>query len=109
MPLTLDITRGVQPLSDHRLRRSATLVRDEARALADADPADAGRYRQAASGLEAALRDGGNRETILRVSPFVIERSGRFRTIVEMIEDEPGDDEARRRLARLLLRALEWR
>ena len=56
----------------------------------------------------AFLGAGPGRAEILGGSPYVIERSGRARTIVEMIEHEAGDDEWRLRLSKLLLRALVW-
>ena len=91
---------------------AAAIVRDAAEALADEarDAAEAARYLLAADRLSRGARLARvGRRRLLLASPAVIERSGRTRTLVEMIEAEPGDDEARLRLAKLLLRALVWR
>ncbi|WP_435007048.1 hypothetical protein P12x_004452 [Tundrisphaera lichenicola] len=50
-----------------------------------------------------------SRRRLLEASPAVLERSRRSRSLIEMIEAEPEDDEVRLRLAKLLLRALVWR
>ena len=71
---------------------------------------ESARYRLAADRLARALESPRvGRSRLLLASPAVLERSGRSRTLVEMIEAEPDDDEARLRLAKLLLRALVWR
>jgi hypothetical protein len=94
---------------DDPLRDAARLVIQAARSLAEgATGPDAAWYGSAARDLSAGLAGGPGRAEILAASPYVIERSGRPRTIVEMIEHEAGGDEARLRLARLLLRALAW-
>ncbi len=45
-------------------------------------------------------------DRLIEVGPFVKERSGQQRSLVEMLVIEPGDD--LRRTARLLLRTLDW-
>jgi hypothetical protein len=89
---------------------AAALVHDAALTLAeDADvAADRGRYLGVAVRLGMVLDVRSTRAQILMASPYVVERSGRVRTLVEMIEDEPGDDASRLRLVTLLLRALTW-
>jgi hypothetical protein len=77
-------------------------------ALAHETAGDPSRYRSVAVSLANALANRRNRPGILAASPYVVERSGRVRTLVEMIEHEVGDDASLIRLSRLLLRALEW-
>jgi hypothetical protein len=91
------------------IRHAARLVLEAARSLAeDAAGGDAARFGPVARQLSDVLGDGAGRAEILAGSPYVVERSGRARTIVEMIEHVAGDDESRLRLARLLMRALIW-
>jgi hypothetical protein len=91
---------------------AANIVRDAADELAEAtlDASESARYRVAADRLAAVLgspRVG--RLRLLGASPALTERSGRNRTLVEMIGEDPGEIDARVRLAKLLLRALRWR
>ena len=91
---------------------AAGIVRDAAEALADEarDASESARYIYAADRLATALgspRVG--RQRLLTASPALTERSGRNRSLVEMIEAEPDDDDHRPRLAKLLFRALLWR
>jgi hypothetical protein len=89
---------------------AAALVHDAALTLAlDAsDAAQCQRYLGVAARLGLTLEEQPCRPAILAASPRVVERSGRVRTLVEMIEDQPGDDASRSRLVMLLLRALIW-
>jgi hypothetical protein len=111
MPVLLPI----RPSTDHippDLRLAAIIVRDAAEALAEEarDASDAARYLLAADRISTVLdspRSG--RERFLLASPALTERSGRNRTLIEMIEAEPADDDYRLRLAKLLFRALLWR
>ena len=97
------------PSPDDAIRHAARLVLEAARSLAeDAGGGDVARFGSAARRLSAVLEAGPGRAEILAASPYVIGRSGRARTIVEMIEHEAGDDESRLRLAKLLMRALVW-
>jgi len=94
------------------LRLAAAIVQAAAEALATeaTESREASRYLLAADRLSAALDSPRtNRHRVLRASPAVTEQSGRFRTLIEMIESEPGDDASRIRLAKLLFRALLWR
>jgi hypothetical protein len=81
---------------------------EAALSLADEATGDSARYRSVAESLADALAARRDRIGILAASPYVVERSGRVRTVVEMIEHEAGDDAALARLSKLLLRALEW-
>jgi hypothetical protein len=68
------------------------------------------RCRAVAEALTRALAvPHARRADILDASPSIFDPSGRIKTLVEMIEEEDGDDAAKLRLARLLLRAIEWR
>jgi hypothetical protein len=90
---------------------AARLIVMAARSLANDHTVtvDASLCRAAAASLAGALaRPLVHRADILAASPFVVERSGRSKTLVEMIENEDGDDAAKIRLARLLLRAIDW-
>ena len=49
------------------------------------------------------------RSLLLYASPRVVERSGRVKTLIEMLEQEAGDSAYLARLARLLLRSIQWR
>jgi hypothetical protein len=91
---------------------AASIVRDAAEALADEarEASESARYLLAAGRLESALgspRVAGQR--LLLASPALTDSAGRNRTLVEMIEEDPGDDADRLRLAKLLFRALIWR
>jgi hypothetical protein len=94
--------------ADVAARRAARLVMEAALSLANETTGDPSRYRSVAESLAAALAARRRRLGILTASPYVVERSGRVRTVVEMIEHEAGDDAALARLSTLLLRALEW-
>jgi hypothetical protein len=89
-------------------RRAARLVMGASLSLAHETTGDSSRYRSVAVSLANALAARRNRHGILAASPYVVERSGRVRTLVEMIEHEVGNDAALIRLSRLLLRALDW-
>jgi hypothetical protein len=93
---------------DDPSREAARLVMEAALSLAHGTAGDSARYRSVAESLAESLAARRDRGGLLAASPYVVERSGRVRTVVEMIEHEEGDDEALLRLARLLLRALEW-
>jgi hypothetical protein len=99
-------------LSAEPILSAARLVVRAARSLVT-DPAveiDAGRCRAIADSLARALaRPHANAVDILKVSPFVYERSGEVKTIVEMIMNIEGDDATKFQMGRLLLRALDWR
>jgi hypothetical protein len=92
---------------------AARIVQKAAEALASesSEVAVISRYLLAADRISAVLdspRPG--RQRLLKASPALTERSGRSRTLIEMIEAEPDedDDETRFRLAKLLFRALIW-
>jgi hypothetical protein len=88
----------------------ADLVHDAALELAGraGDASDRDRYLEVAVRMGIALEARTTRAIILAASPSLVERSGRVRSLVEMIEDEPGDDASRFRTAKLLMRALIW-
>ena len=93
-------------------RTAAIIVRDAAGALAEEarEAADVARFLLAADRISAVLGSPqAGRQRFLLASPALTERSGRNRTLIEMIEAEPGDDDYRFRLAKLLFRALLWR
>jgi hypothetical protein len=99
-------------LASRELLHAASLVRDAAEALAEEsrEAAESTRYFFAADRLDMALgllRVG--RRRLILASPALTELSGRSRSLIEMIEADPGDDAARLQLAKLLLRALIWR
>jgi hypothetical protein len=99
-------------LASRELLLAASIVRDAAEALAEEsrEAAESARYFFAADRLDMALgllRVG--RRRLILASPALKERSGRTRSLVEMIEAETGDDDARFKLAKLLFRALIWR
>ena len=88
----------------HVAAMAARSLIDDATIVADARRLDA-----VDRSLSAALADpDALRADILDASPFVVERSGRVRTLVEMIEDDEAQGAERLRLAMLLLRAIEW-
>ena len=110
-PVSLTPNPASAPASAE-LVHSAGVVRDAARFLAEqsADGPESARFRHVADRLASALDSTRlGRLRLLTTSPALTERSGRNRTLIEMIAEEPGDDEARLRLAKLLLRALNWR
>jgi hypothetical protein len=112
MTPVLDAPKGTLAPCPTELRIAAAIARDAAEELAGMDliSPESGRYLLAAERLARALESPEvTRSRLLKASPAVLERSGRTRTLVEMIAAEPDDDEARLRLARLLLRALIWR
>ena len=90
---------------------AAQIVQRAAEALAEesSEAHDVDRYLLVADRISAALDLARpSRQRILRTSPALIEKSGRTRTLIEMIEAETGDEAARLRLAKLLFRALIW-
>jgi hypothetical protein len=89
---------------------SADLVHDAALELAGraGDASDRDRYLEVAVRLGVALEARTTRAIVLEASPHLVERSGRVRSLVEMIEDEPGDEASRFRTAQILMRALIW-
>ncbi len=96
--------------SSIRLAAIVALEANEVLASETTEPLRAVWYRQAADRLSAALEDPeATRQRLLSASPALVELSGRARTLLEMIEDDPGDDQTRLRLAKILLRALSWR
>jgi hypothetical protein len=91
---------------------AASIVRDAAETLAEEaqESSESARYLFVADRLTAAIGSPlVGRKRLLMASPALTERSGTNRTLVEMIEAEPVDDDARFRLAKLLFRALVWR
>jgi hypothetical protein len=103
--------RGPLTTASVGLRRAAAIARDAAGSLAgERVPSREGaRYLLAADRLSQALElPQISRYRLQMASPAVLEASGRTRTLLDMIEAEPDDDEARLRLAKLLLRALLW-
>ncbi len=109
-PAPLTSRRPASPASDS-LIHAAQIVRDAADSLGSEveDLTESARYFLAADRIAAALRPARvDRRRLLGASPALVERSGRTRTLVEMIEAEPEDDAAQFRLARLLFRALLW-
>ena len=110
-PVLASPRRSPAPISDE-LRRTAQIARDAAEALADEayEVREGSRYLLAANRLTAVIDSPSiGRQRLLMASPAVTEMSGRSRTLIEMIENEPDDDSARLQLAKLLLRALIWR
>jgi len=92
--------------------QAAGLARDAAESLAESATSDrqAARYLLAVDRISAALESPHpTRSRILMASPAITEIAGRACTLIEMIQSEPGDDAARIRLTKLLLRALIWR
>jgi hypothetical protein len=108
----LDVPDGTLTSCSSRIRIAAAIARKAAEELAGVDliSPESARYLLAAERLARALESPEiGRSRLLQASPAVLEPSGRTRTLVEMIAAEPDDDEARLRLAKLLLRALIWR
>jgi predicted component of type VI protein secretion system len=94
------------------LRHSADIVvaAAEALALESSEAREASRYLLAADRISTVLdSSAATRQRLLMASPAVTELSGQWRTLIEMIEAEPGDAAYRFRLAKLLFRALLWR
>ena len=105
------MSRQAASPAHHPLILAARIVRDAADSLGSEveDLTESARYFLAADRIAAALRPVRfDRRRLLGASPALVERSGRTRTLVEMIEAEPEDATARFRLARLLFRALLW-
>jgi hypothetical protein len=48
------------------------------------------------------------RPEILATPPYILGQDGQAKTLVEMIEHDEGNDPAKLRLTRLLLRVLDW-
>ena len=96
--------------ADHRSIAARQIVAAARSLLTDmAVDVDRGRCLAVALAIEDALADpDASACDILSASPFVVERSGRVRTLVEMVEADESQGEERFRLARLLLRAIEW-
>jgi hypothetical protein len=91
---------------------AARIVQSAAEALAQETSAmaDISRFLFAADRIAAVLESPRpTRQRLLLSSPAVTERSGRSRSLIEMIEADPGDETSRFRLAKLLFRALLWR
>ncbi len=110
-PVLLTLPRTSTPACSDLLL-AAGIVRDAAQALAEEalDSFDAARYHSLANRLARVLESPrAGRQRLLLTSPALTERSGRNRTLIDMLEDDPGDAAARLRLAKLLLRALVWR
>jgi hypothetical protein len=110
-PVSLSSQRSPAHASPELLL-AASIVRDAAEALADqaGEASESARYLFAADRLATALGSPQvGRQRLLLASPALTESSGRNRTLVEMIDAEPGDDADRLRLAKLLLRVLLWR
>jgi hypothetical protein len=112
MPTTsTPMLRRVAPPSHDPCRLAAGQIIVAANSLIG-DPTiviDRCRCRAIARALAGALANPhARRADILAASPFVIERSGRDKTLVEMIEEDESEGAAKLRLARLLLRAIEW-
>lgn len=99
-------------LSAEQILSAARLVVRAARSLVT-DPTveiDASRCHAIANSLACALaRPHADAADILKVSPFVYERSGEVRTLVEMIMHGDSDDVTKLQMGRLLLRTLDWR
>jgi hypothetical protein len=111
MTPAVKVPRGTPTVASEGLRHAAAIARDAAEFLAG-EPVptrEAARYLLAADRLTQALElPQISRHRLLMASPAVLERSGRSRTLIDMIDAEPDDDAARLRLAKLLLRALIW-
>jgi hypothetical protein len=110
--MTPVLERSRRLLAIDELRIAARIVQQAAEALAveSTDPRDSARYLLAARRIAAVLNSHQpSRQRILESSPALTENSGRSRTLIEMIEAEPGDDRDRLRMAKLLFRALLWR
>jgi hypothetical protein len=111
MTPALQPSRRTHPQATSDLILAATIVRDAADSIAndETDPQAVASYLRAADRLDEALNSPEiSPRRILRASPALTERSGRVRTLVEMIEAEPVEDHARLRLAKLLFRSLIW-
>jgi hypothetical protein len=107
-----ETSRRVPVLPSPELRLAADTVLAAAEALAEetSEVAQASRYLGVAERISRELESPqANRQRLLMASPAVTEMSGCSRTLIEMIEAEPGDEAYRLRLAKLLLRALNWR
>jgi hypothetical protein len=105
-------SRRAQAHASPGLILAASIVRDAAEVLAEEalEASESARFRLSADRLTAAIGSPQvGRSRLLVASPALTERSGRNRTLVEMIEAEPGNDDDRLRLAKLLFRALVWR
>jgi len=110
-PVLETLTRPLTPASDEfRLAAEIVHAAAEALALEASEAREASRYLLAADRLSAVLDSPrAGRQQLLMASPAVVEKSGRNRTLIEMIEAEPGDEASRLRLAKVLFRALLWR
>jgi hypothetical protein len=87
------------------VQRAAELLAEES-----SEASDISRYLRAADRIAAVLdTPRPSRQRVLLSSPALTESSGRSRTLIEMIEAEPGDVAEKLRLAKLLFRALIWR
>jgi hypothetical protein len=92
-----------------RVRMAAEALAEVAERLAAGEGRMKGELSLAAASLREAMASHPDKpEWWIGVGPFVIERSGYPRSLVEMLIDVPGSDDPRR-LAAVLLRALEWR
>ena len=112
MTPVLSTPRRVLASAGPDARPAAIIVRDAAEALAEEarEASDVARFLLAAVRISAVLGSPqAGRQRLLLASPALTDRSGCGRTLIEMIESEPGDDAHRFRLAKLLFRALLWR
>jgi hypothetical protein len=112
MSTVLESSRRPLTLASNEFRLAAEIVLTAAEALAveSSDNREASRYLLAADRLSAELdKPKVTHSRLLLASPAVTENSGRNRTLVEMIEAEPGDGASRLRIAKLLFRAIVWR
>ena len=89
---------------------AAYLVHDAALKLAvDADEAvHRDYYLNIAARLGSVIDASPTRSEIMAASPQRVGPSGLGRSLVEIIEDEPGEESGRFRLAVLLMRVLTW-
>ncbi len=109
MTPVLDVPR--RTLENKSMLFAARIVQKAAELLAEeaSEAREVSRYLLVADRISAVLESSRpSRQRVLKTSPALIESSGRSRTLIEMIEAEPGDEDARLRLAKLLFRALLW-
>jgi len=112
MTPVLAMSRTISTQLTSEVRVAAGIVQAAAEILAReaSEARDVSRYLMAADRISTVLESPrASRQRLLLASPALTEMSGRNRTLIEMIEAEPGDDVHRLRLAKLLFRALIWR
>ena len=110
-PVLWTAPRTLEPASAG-LRLASRIVRDAAKALAAEarETSEAARYLMVADRITKIVDSPRtSRQQLVLASPALTERSGRRRSLIEMIEEDPGDDGYRLRLAKILFRALIWR